>query len=153
MIIIKIFLGFDHQGVKVKDKIVSYIEENGFEVVLSTLPNSDTDDYPDFAKDICQKVLNENGLGILVCGSGIGMSIAANKINKIRCARVCNGNDAFLAKNHNGANVIAFSANLKEEEIESIIDNFLMTKEASEERHIRRIEKITKIERENNGHC
>ena len=77
------------------------------------------------------------------------MSIAANKFKGIRCARVVDSNDAFTAKNHNGANVIAFSSNIPTEEIHNIIDNFIMTKEPSEERHLRRIEKINKIESEN----
>ena len=76
------------------------------------------------------------------------MSIAANKFNGIRCARVTNENDAFTAKNHNGANVIAFSANIPFSEIEKIVDNFIMTKETDEERHLRRINKITQIEKE-----
>ncbi len=148
MVIIKIFLGVDHQGVKVKNEIVNYIKENGFEVEETTIPNNDTDDYPDFAYEVGNNVLKEKGLGILVCGSGIGMSIAANKIKGIRCARVTDGNDAFTAKNHNGANVIAFSANLKLSEIYNIIDNFIATKDPSEERHLRRIDKINKIESE-----
>ena len=77
------------------------------------------------------------------------MSIAANKVRGIRCARVIDSNDAFTAKNHNGANVIAFSANIPSSEIHNIIDNFIMTKEPNEERHLRRIEKITEMENEN----
>ena len=151
MIIIKIFVGFDHQGIKCKENIVNYLKENGFDVCVSNIPNSDTDDYPDFAKDVCDNVVKEKTLGILVCGSGIGMSIAANKIKGIKCARVVDGNDAFTAKNHNGANVIAFSANINSDEIHNIIDNFLMTKDPSEERHLRRIAKVDAIERENYG--
>lgn len=149
MITIKIFLGYDHQGVKCRDDIINYLNEYGYEVETPDIQNNDQDDYPDFAKWVCEKVLQEHSLGILVCGSGIGMSIAANKIRGIRCARVVDSNDAFTAKNHNGANVIAFSANIKTEEIHNIIDNFIMTKEPSEERHLRRIEKINQIEREN----
>lgn len=142
----KIYLGFDHQGVKVKEEILTYIKENGFDVECIDLPNYDTDDYPDFAYQVCKKVLEENTLGILCCGSGIGMSIAANKVKGIRCAKVDSENDAFTAKNHNGANVIAFSSSLSLEEIYKIIDSFIATKEPSEERHLRRIEKVKKIE-------
>lgn len=146
MIKIKIFLGVDHQGVKIKNKIVNYFKENDLEINVIDLPNDETDDYPDFAYAVCQKVLKEKGLGILVCGSGIGMSIAANKVKGIRCAKVDNCDDAFTAKNHNGANVIAFSANLELNEVYNIIDNFIATKDASEERHLRRINKISQIE-------
>lgn len=146
MIKIKIFLGVDHQGAKYKDEIVSYLKSNGIEVVASELNNNPNDDYPDFAYDICMKVLKENALGILVCGSGIGMSIAANKIKGIRCARVFDENDAFTAKNHNGANVIAFGTNLNLNTIFKIIDTFIATKSPCEERHLRRIEKVKDIE-------
>ena len=148
MITIKIFLGYDHQGVKCKDDIINYLNEFGYIVETPDIINNDNDDYPDYAKWVCEHVLKEHSLGILVCGSGIGMSIVANKFKGIRCARVVDSNDAFTAKNHNGANVIAFSANIPTEEIHNIIDNFIMTKEPSEERHLRRIEKINKIESE-----
>ena len=148
MIKIKIIIGADHQGVDVRDKIISYLMSNEINVENVDLPNSDTDDYPDFAYAVCQKVLKDAGsLGILVCGSGIGMSIAANKVQGIRCARVCDENDAFTAKNHNGANVIAFSSKIDFEEIKKIVDNFIATKSPSEERHIRRIEKVNNIEK------
>lgn len=146
MIIIKIFLGFDHQGIKIKDEINKYLKSNGCEVSNCPYENYDTDDYPDYAKWVCENVIKEKGLGILVCGSGIGMSICANKVKGIYCARVVDGNDAFTAKNHNGANVIAFSSNLPINEIYNIIDNFVMTKEPTEERHLRRIEKIKEME-------
>ena len=74
------------------------------------------------------------------------MSIAANKVKGIRCARVFDENDAFTAKNHNGANVIAIGINLNIEEVYKIIDTFIATKAPNEERHLRRIEKIKEIE-------
>ncbi len=146
MIEIKLFLGVDHQGVKYKEDIINYLKSNDIDIEASLLENYSTDDYPDFAYDVCQKVLKENGLGILVCGSGIGMSIAANKIKGIRCARVFNENDAFTAKNHNGANVIAFGIDLNLPTIYKIIDTFIVTKSPCEERHIRRINKLEQIE-------
>ena len=151
MIFIKIILGVDHQGVKYKDDIIAYLKSNGIAVEASPIKNNPTDDYTDFALDVCKKVLSENGLGILVCGSGIGMSIATNKVKGIRCARVFDENDAFTAKNHNGANVIAFGINLSLDTIYKIIDTFIATKSPSEERHLRRIAKIDKIESGNYG--
>lgn len=148
MIIIKIYLGYDHQGLKCKGDIIKYLNENGYEVIVPDIENNDTDDYPDFAKCVCLNVLKEHSLGILVCGSGIGMSIAANKVKGIRCARVCSSDDAFTAKNHNGANVIAFSANLQKDEMHKIIDNFIMAKDANEERHLRRIAKVIEMEKD-----
>ena len=122
------------------------MKSNGIAAYSVDLTNNPTDDYPDFAYLTCQKVLENNALGILVCGSGIGMSIAANKVKGIRCARVFDENDAFTAKNHNGANVIAIGINLKIEDIYKIVDTFIATKSPSEERHLRRIEKIKEIE-------
>ena len=138
MIKIKVFLGVDHQGSKFKEEIVNYLKENCIDINVVDITNS--------AYAVCMNVLENNGLGILACGSGIGMSIAANKINGIRCAKVDNSDEAFTAKNHNGANVISFSINLDKEEIFKIIDTFLATKEPTEERHLRRIEKVKKIE-------
>ena len=146
MIKIKIILGCDHQGIRYKEEIIKKLKNNEIAVEYSSVNNNEEDDYPDFAIDVCKKVLEENALGILICGSGIGMSIAANKIKGIRCARVVDENDAFSAKNHNGANVIAFGINVDLEEVYRIIDTFIGTKSPSEARHLRRIEKINKLE-------
>ena len=146
----KICLGSDHRGYKLKEIMKVYLQEKGYEIIDVGTKNFDRVDFPDYCFSLCQKVVNKDAeIGILFCGTGIGMSIAANKFKGIRCARVVDSNDAFTAKNHNGANVIAFSANIKPEEIHNILDNFIATKEPSEERHLRRIEKINKIEREN----
>lgn len=142
MINIKIFLGVDHQGEKYKKDIIKYLISNGIDIIDTEIENNPDDDYPDFAYKVCEQVLENNGLGILICGSGIGMSIAANKVKGIRCARVVNVDDAFSAKNHNGANVISFGTNLSLEEVKLIIDTFIATKKPTEERHIRRIEKV-----------
>ena len=84
--------------------------------------------------------------GILICGNGIGISIAANKVKGIRCARVFNEDDAFKCKNHNGANIIAIGAEENIDKVMNIINVFISTKPASEERHLKRINKIIKYE-------
>jgi len=148
----KVLIGADHRGTDLKNIIAKYLQEEGIEVQLSKLPNSDLDDYPDFAFDIATQVANNPGsLGILICGNGIGISIAANKVPGIRCARVVNSDDAFKAKNHNGANIIAFGG-LEEKVAKEIVDMFIATKPASEERHLKRIEKITNYEKGLNSH-
>lgn len=145
----KIYIGADHRGVELKNQIVKYLKEENFDVEASSIENNELDDYPDFAFDIAKKVKrNKDALGILICGNGIGISIAANKVKGIRCARVVNSDDAFKAKNHNGANIIAFGGidiNLAKE----IVDIFISTKTASEERHLKRIDKIHNYETEN----
>ena len=142
----KIIIACDHTAVERQEEIIKYLRENEIEVETVALDHYDTDDYPDFAFALCKKVVDEDINGILLCGNGIGMSIAANKVKGIRCARVTNVDDAFKCKNHNGANVIAVGANLDLEETKNIIDTFIVTKPASEERHLRRINKIIKFE-------
>lgn len=142
----KLFIGADHRGKELENYLFQSLKEAGIDVEMSSIKNNEEDDYPDFAFDVCKNVLKEEGnLGILICGNGIGISIAANKVKGIRCARVVNEEDAHHAKNHNGANVIAFGGISKEEAL-NIIKTFLNTKSATEERHIRRINKIIDYE-------
>lgn len=142
----KLFIGADHRGKELENYLFQSLKEAGIDVEMSSIKNNEEDDYPDFAFDVCKNVLKEEGnLGILICGNGIGISIAANKVKGIRCARVVSEEDAHHAKNHNGANVIAFGGISKEEAL-NIIKTFLNTKSATEERHIRRIKKIIDYE-------
>lgn len=142
----KIIIGSDHRGVALKNMLIDYLKSQEIEVLTTNLENNDTDDYPDFAFEVANKVLTiENSLGIVICGNGIGISIAANKVKGIRCARVVNSDDAFKAKNHNGVNMIAFGG-LDEEEAKQIVDMFITTKPAGEERHLKRIQKMIDYE-------
>lgn len=142
----KIIIGSDHRGVALKNMLIDYLKSQEIEVLTTDLENHDTDDYPDFAFEVANKVLTiENSLGIVICGNGIGISIAANKVKGIRCARVVNSDDAFKAKNHNGVNMIAFGG-LDEEEAKQIVDMFITTKPAGEERHLKRIQKMIDYE-------
>lgn len=142
----KIFIASDHKGIKERDELYNYLKGNELDVEKSKIINNDTDDYPDFAFDVCKNVLESSGLGILVCGTGIGMSIAANKVKGIRCARCLSVDDASLSKNHNGANVIALDAKTDINVLKQMVDAFITTKSATEERHLRRINKVIKIE-------
>ena len=77
----KIYIGSDHRGLELKEEIIKYLKEEGLNVIPSSVPNSETDDYPDFAFDVAKNVLkNPDSLGIVICGNGIGISIAANKV-------------------------------------------------------------------------
>ena len=142
----KMYLATDHNGIQLKKELEDYLNSNGVEVFNVDIQNNDTDDYPDFAFSLCKNVVANNALGILICGNGIGMSIAANKVKGIRAARVCTIDDAFKAKNHNGANVITFGANLDLELVKEIVNTFIATKGPTEERHIRREQKIIDYE-------
>ena len=142
----KIFVGGDHQGAEVGKKIVEKLKEGGYQAEYTHLPNDPTDDYPDFAFDVCKHVLEDkDNIGVLICGNGIGISIAANKVKGIRCARVTTDEDVHHAKIHNGANVIAFGGQTLETAL-NWIHLFLETPAPNEARHLRRIEKIIKYE-------
>ena len=150
MIRMKIYISADHKGVELKNEVISYLNNNGISVEDIGLKNYDLDDYPDFAFAVCEKVVkDEDSLGILICGNGIGMSIAANKVDGIRAARAVTVDDAFKAKNHNGANVLALSSEVDLATTKEIIDTFLITKSANDERFIRRINKIKEYESSN----
>lgn len=146
----KIYIAADHRGVELKEQVISYLQNNGFEVIDSGLVNYELDDYPDFAFKVGNMVVeNKGSLGILICGNGIGMSIAANKVKGIRAARAVTVDDAFKAKNHNGANILALSSEVDIATTKEIIDTFLITKSANDERFKRRINKILDYEKGN----
>jgi len=146
----KIYIAADHKGVDLKNQVIDYLNKNNITVVDSELENYDLDDYPDFAFNVCEKVIkDDDSLGILICGNGIGMSIAANKVDGIRAARAVTVDDAFKAKNHNGANVLALSSEVDIATTKEIIDTFLVTKSATDERFRRRINKILNYEKSN----
>jgi len=103
-----IFIGSDHGGFDLKNEIINFLQ-NDLKIEVKDLGcySKDSVDYPDIAKIVCDEVLKNNATGILLCGTGIGISIAANKINGIRCALCSNEYSAMMAKKHNNANVLA----------------------------------------------
>ena len=143
----KIFIATDHRGIETEKAIKEYLENKNIEVIGSDLPHSDTDDYVDFAVDICNKVVeNPESFGILICGTGIGMSIAANKIKGIRAARCVSVEDAYLTRTDNDSNVLCLSYKTPIEVNLEMIDKFIETPFSTEERHRRRVNKIINLE-------
>ncbi len=143
----KVAIGTDHNGVELKKHIINHLQIQKIEVIDYSIENDPLDDYPDFAIKLGQAVSNkEVDLGILICGTGIGMSIAANKVKGVRAAQVSNELEAELARNHNNANVLTFSSKNNLSDIIKIIDAFLNNNFNNEERHSRRLEKISKYE-------
>lgn len=141
----KIAIATDHNGVNEKKELINRLTE--YEFIDLSQDNTPTDDYPDFAFRVCQSILNkEADLGILMCGTGIGMSIAANKVKGIRCAHCSNISQAHLAREHNNANIIALSYKQDLNELEAMIKEFLNTEPSTEERHQRRVNKIISYE-------
>lgn len=141
----KIGITSDHHGIEKRKEIKKYLESKGYTVVDYGPNTIESVDYPEYAFKVSKAVVSgEVDKAILMCGTGIGMSIAANKVNGIRCARVVDKNDAYYAALHNHANEIAFSANLDIQTICEIVDTYLTTLPSDEERHVRRVNMIDK---------
>jgi ribose 5-phosphate isomerase B len=150
---VKIALGSDHAGFELKEKIKQKLTAQGVTVDDRGTNSTASCDYPDFARAVAEEVAAQGAdLGILVCSTGIGMSIAANKVPGIRAAKVDTEFEAERSREHNDANVLALGADTVTEDVASkIVDKWLATPFAGG-RHERRVEKITAIEREDEGH-
>lgn len=144
----KVAIGNDHHGVDVKNRIIKYLEERNIQYLNFGTDTKENVDYIDFAKKVCKSIQNkECDLGILICGTGIGMSIVANKFKSIRCGKVNNEEEARLTKEHNMSNVMALSEKI--ENLDKVLDAYLNTEYSKEERHKRRVKEIEEVE--NNG--
>ena len=145
----KLSIGSDHAGYDLKKQIFEYLQKEGHVVIDQGTYNKDSVDYPDFAEWVVKDVQNkEADYGILVCYTGIGMSMAANKACGIRAALVGKVEDAVLTREHNNANVLCLSAkNTSVEDAFEIIKAFLSTDFAGG-RHERRVEKVMRFENE-----
>lgn len=136
----KIGIASDHRGVILKEKIKNYLNEK-YKIIDFGTNSIESVDYPEYAFKIGESIKdNKIDVGILICGTGIGMSIACNKVKKVRCAKVDNKEEAYLARSHNNANVIALSENVTN--YKEIIDTFLTTDSSKEEKHQRRVAMI-----------
>jgi len=144
----KIAIGNDHGGVELKQHLVQYLEEKGFEVVNFGSDITESTDYPIYAERVSKAVVTgECDKGILICGTGIGISISANKIHGVRCALCSEPVSAQLARQHNDANIVAMGARtIGPVMAEGIVDVFLNT-EFQGGRHQRRVDKIMMLDR------
>lgn len=143
----KIAIASDHRGVDYKKQLTLYLEKKGYGIIDCSKVNTPTDDYPDFAFEVCDKVVSKEAeIGILLCRTGIGMSIAANKVKGIRCAKVNSIEDAILSRNDNGANVITFNYTEDINKLKQYIDAFISAEVMNDERHVRRVNKIMEYE-------
>jgi len=144
----KIVIGADHAGFEYKTRLSDYLKSLGHIITDVGTFSTDNSDYPDFGVKGSQKVCSgEAEMGILLCGTGIGMSIIANKFKGIRAALCCNSEIARLAREHNNANILCLGARfLTISECMEITDMFLKTTPKSEERYLRRINKISNVE-------
>jgi len=143
-----ISIGSDHRGFKIKKKIISFLEKEKYNVQDRGCFSEERCDYPDYGILVSEDVRKKRSkCGILICASGIGMSIVANKFPGIRAALCTCAGQAKMAVEHNNANILCLSAKFNTfEEIKKIITAWLNTKFAGGRRHLRRINKIKKLE-------
>lgn len=149
----KIAIGADHAGYALKEKIKQRLSQEGNEVRDKGTHSTDSVDYPDFARMVGEEVARKDAdLGVLVCGSGIGMSIAANKVPGIRAAHVTNMYEAQMAREHNNANIVTVGSRVLDEwAAMQAVETFLHTPFAGG-RHERRVQKIMEIEQQEQAH-
>lgn len=140
----KIAIGSDHGGYDLKQDVITYLTEKGFEVEDFGCYSKDSCDYPEFGRAAAQAVAEKKcDKGIVICTTGIGISIVANKVKGIRCALCADTVTARLTREHNDANVLAMGAGIVGKNLAfGIVDTFLGTPFSEEEKHARRIRAI-----------
>ena len=144
----KVAIGSDHAGFEAKEKLKKLVDGLGHELADMGTDSEESCDYPDYAKAVAQSVANgESDCGILVCGTGIGMSMAANKVRGIRAAKVCSEYESQMSRRHNDANVLCVGARSLdyETQIKPIVQAWFAT-EFEGGRHQRRVDKIMAVE-------
>ena len=146
----KIGICSDHRGIYLKKILIEYLEHSGYEVVNYGTDTDESVDFPVYAFKLGDAVKKKRvNVGIAICGTGIGMSIALNKVKGIYCAKINSINESVLCRRHNDANVIAISADLDDDLAKSMVDKFLVTPFSGEEKYTRRNNMIK--EQEKNG--
>lgn len=146
-----IYLGSDHRGYELKTRLFQWLKDEGYDVIdLGNDHLDPDDDYVDFAHKVAEATVSlPENRGILLCGSGVGVDIVANKVKGVRSALVFDAVRAKQAREHEDANVIALPADvLDEEKVEEIIKIFIETPFSNDPRHLRRLEKIEEIEKQ-----
>lgn len=144
----KIFVAADHAGFEMKEKILEELVSQGYDTVNLGTDSLESVDYPDYARKLARRLQREEGSrGVLICGSGIGISIAANRYKRIRAFVCHSGDEARRARQHNDGNVICFGARVLEwPMIKECLDIFLKTEFESGGRHERRVHKMDDCE-------
>ena len=148
-----IYLAADHRGFALKEQLKQMLISQKYPVEdMGAFRFDETDDYVDFAKAALSKIADDPGVhrGIFICGSGHGMNIVADKYKEIRAAMGFNRYVAVQSRQHENANVLILAADwIKEKEARDIVSDWLSAEFTSEERHVRRLMKITEIEKKN----
>lgn len=148
----KIAMGNDHAAVEMKQEIMTYLREKGYEVLNLGTDSSESCDYPLYGEKVGQAVASgEADLGIAICGTGIGISLAANKVPGIRAAVCSEPYSAKLSRMHNDTNVLCFGARVVGTELAKMIVDEWLSAEFLGGRHQRRVDMIMAIEKEAKG--
>ena len=144
----KIAVGCDHAAYEFKEKAVKYLKDKGFEVEDFGTYSNDSVDYPDYIYPAVKSITDKkNDVGIVMCGTGIGANITANKVKGARAALVYDPEIAKVTREHNDSNILVLGPRFtKESVLFEIIDNWLNTEFSNDPRHLRRIEKLAGVE-------
>lgn len=145
-----IHIGSDHRGFKLKQILLEFLQQSSYEVNdVGNAQYEKNDDYPDFAACVGEKVsLDPHSRGIVLCASGVGVDIVANKFSRVRCALVADADQAAASRNDDDTNILAFAADyVSEDQAKKIVSTWIQTPFSGEERYRRRIQKIADLER------
>lgn len=144
----KIAIASDHKGYHLKVTLITYLKKKGYEIIDLGTDSVISTDYPKYAFLLGESILKKDAdYGIVICGTGIGISIACNKVKGIRCAKVDNIKEAKLTRLDNDANVLALNGSMMSFKAKDIVDVFLKTSFSNEERHLKRLKMIDEYEK------
>ena len=139
----KIGLASDHRGYDLKQNLTKYLNKKGYTVIDYGCEDKNSHDYPEYAFKLGEAIRDKKiEKGIAICGSGIGISIACNKVKGVRCAKVNNVEEAKYTRQDNDANVIALNGSMSLEKAKAIVNTFLNTNFSGIERHVKRIKMV-----------
>ncbi len=146
----KIGLAADHRGFQLKEYLKEELVKRNYEIIDFGTNSEESTDYPDYAFLLGENIKNHQvDYGVAICGSGIGISIACNKVKTVRCAKVDNVEEAKITRIDNNSNIVAFSEKIEKEEALNIVLTFISTPFSELEKHHRRVNKILEYEEKN----
>ena len=145
-----IYIGADHKGFELKEKLKEFFDELGFDYEdLGAETHDPSDDFPQFASKVAKSILDQEDRGIVICGSGVGVDEVANKVSGVRCGLAINKEQIRAARHDDDINVLALAADFTtEEDAKEIVKIFLDTEFSSEDRYKRRVHQIEDLENE-----
>lgn len=142
----KIGIASDHRGYELKKKIIENLKDK-YEMIDYGTNSTESTDYPDYAYALGEDVTKNNiDFGIAICGTGIGISIACNKVKGVRCAKVSTKEEVIATRNDNDSNIISFGEKMQLEDALTLIETFIHTPCSMEEKHVRRRNKLKEYE-------